>query len=345
VTSAPTVDLPARLDRHLREVVAVGAPASVLAVIVDGETVLACHGDPPPAEDTTFEIGSVTKTFTALLLAELTRTGEVRLDDPISAHLPPHAVPTDPRAESITLEQLATHCSGLPGLPANFDIPTDPVQLSNPYASYHLDDLYQATAAVELVTAPGAQIEYSNFGVGLLAQLLVNAAGQDYVELIRERVCLPLGLTDTNGRPRSDTAGGHDEHGRPTPPFEIPGLVGSGVLRSSPADLLRYLCALLDPESTPLAESLTMVQTPRKTVEGRESIGLAWKHRRFRFGDLVFHSGGTPGFTTFLGFCPNAGIGLLALRNATIGPTSPVIQSTYDLLKALAREQAGQGAP
>jgi hypothetical protein len=64
-----------------------------------------------------------------------------------------------------------------------------------------------------------------------------------------------------------------------------------------------------------------------------------WKHRRFRFGDLVFHGGGTPGFTTFLGFCPNAGIGLLTLRNATITPTNPFIQSTYDLLKALARER------
>jgi CubicO group peptidase (beta-lactamase class C family) len=344
VTSPPTTDLAARLAHQLAETVVIGAPAGVLAAIVDDRPVLARHGDPPPGDHTTFEIGSVTKTFTALLLAELARTGEVRLDDPISAHLPSHAVPRDRRAASVTLEQLATHSSGLPRLPGNFDVPTDPVRLSNPYADYHLDDLYRATADLELVTEPDTRVEYSNFGCGLLGQLLANAAGRNYVELVRERVGLPLGLTDTGGRPGPDTAAGHDLHSQPTPPFEIPGLVGSGVLRSSPADLLRYLRALLDPESTPLAESLRSVQTPRRVAEGRESIALVWKHRRFRFGDLVFHGGGTPGFTTFLGFCPNAGIGLLTLRNATITPTSPFIQSTYDLLKALARERAGLGA-
>ena len=341
MTSSPTLDLTTRLERLLRDAVVVGAPAGAVAAIVDGATVLACHGDPPPTEHTTFEIGSVTKTFTALLLAELARTGEVKYDDPISAHLPSHAVPREARAAAVTLEQLATHSSGLPHLPGNFDIPTDPVRLSNPYADYHLDDLYQATAALALVSDPGARVSYSNFGVGLLGRLLANAVGRKYVDLIRERICLPLGLTDTTGRPGPDTAVGHDLDGRPTPPFAMPGLAGSGVIRSSPTDLVRYLLALLEPESTPLAVSLRAVQTPRRVVEGRQSIGLVWNHRRFRFGDVVFHGGGTPGFTTFLGFCPGAGLGLVALRNATMPPDRAFVQGPYDLLKALARERAG----
>jgi CubicO group peptidase (beta-lactamase class C family) len=308
-------------------------------VTVDAETIVARHGEPPPGEHTTFEIGSVTKTFTALLLAELTRTGEVRFGDPISAHLPPHAIPTDARAATITLEQLATHSAGLPRLPDNLEVPTDRVRLSNPYATYHLDDLYEATATLNPVTEPGTRVDYSNFGVGLLGQLLANATGRAYPDLVRERVCQPLGLTDTAAHPGPDAADGHDEHGHPTPRFEIPALAGAGVLRSSQTGMLRYLRALLTPTSSPLAQALRAMQTPRMTVEGRQSIGLVWNHRRFKFGDLIFHNGATPGFTTFVGFCPHDQLGVLAVRNAALTPTSTFIQATYDLLKSLARER------
>ena len=192
MSSAPTGDMSTRLQHHLGEILADGAPAGVLGALLDGRTVLAAHGDPPPAADTPFEIGSVTKTFTALLLAELARTGDVHLQDPIRAHLPARAVPTDFHAASITLQQLATHCSGLPPYPPNVDIPTDPLQLENPFANYHLEDLYQHIADTQLTAAPGTQVQYSNFAVGLLAQLLANAVGQDYLDLVHERDADPL---------------------------------------------------------------------------------------------------------------------------------------------------------
>lgn len=330
-----------RLERHIAEVVVCGsAGVGALGVIVNGRPVLLRRGDPSPSENTTFEIGSVTKTLTALLLAELARTGDVRLHDPISAYLPLAAVPRKASAAAVTLEQLATHTSGLPPLPANFDFPNDPQRWRNPYSDYHLDDLYRATATLELIAEPGAQVAYSNFGIGLLGQLLANAAGHDYAELLVERICRPLGMTDTAAAPGLDTPTGHDLDGHPTPPFAIPGLAGSGVLRCSPGDLLCYVGALLNPESSPLAFSLRLVQTPRRVAEGRQSIGLVWNHRRFRFGDLIFHGGATAGFMTFVGFSPSASSAVFALRNGAQSDDNAFVQETYELLKFIAKERA-----
>jgi serine-type D-Ala-D-Ala carboxypeptidase/endopeptidase len=334
-------EVAARLEEHLARVVAAdGAPVAVVAVVIDGRITVARHGDRPPSDHTTFELGSVTKTFTALLLAELVRTGEVGLDDPISAHLPAHAVPADPIAAAVTLGQLATHSGGLPPLPANLAISTDPQWLLNPYADYLLEDLYRTTANLALESAPGTRVAYSNLGIGLLGQLLVNATGRDYPELVRGRVCDPLGLGDTAAYPGPHEVSGHKQ-GRPTPPFEMGALAGSGVLRSSPGDLTRYLRALLDPDGFALSEALRAVQTPRLPVRERHSIALVWNHRRFRFGDVLFHGGETVGSAAFVGFCPSARLGLFALSNSALTEDSVFIQHTYDLLKNLAKERIG----
>lgn len=113
--------------------------------------------------------------------------------DPISAYLPPHAIPLGTAAAGITLEQLATHTGGLPRIPANLEIPDVPGGHPDPYADYRLDDLYQATSSLELVSAPGTRVDYSTFGIGLLGQLLANAANRDYLDLVSDRVCVPLG--------------------------------------------------------------------------------------------------------------------------------------------------------
>jgi D-alanyl-D-alanine-carboxypeptidase/D-alanyl-D-alanine-endopeptidase len=339
VTSAGNTEAAARLEEHLARVVAAdGAPAAVVAAVVDGRVTVARHGDPPPSDHSTFELGSVTKTFTALLLAELVRTGEVGLDDPISAHLPAHAVPTDPTAAAVTLGQLATHSGGLPPLPANLAISTDPRWLLNPYAGYLLEDLYQTTANLALESAPGTRVAYSNLGIGLLGQILVNATGRDYPKLVREQICDPLSLDDTATYPGPHAVTGHKQ-GRPTPPFEMGALAGSGVLRSSPRDLTRYLRALLDPDGSALPEALRAVQTPRLPVQDRHNIALVWNHRNFRFGDVLFHGGATAGSAAFLGFCPPAQLGLFALSNSALTEDSVLIQHTYDLLKNLAKER------
>lgn len=326
------------LDQYLHEIVAADAPpAAVLAAITSTQTVITYSGHPRPDEHTTFELGSITKTFTALLLADMVHRGEVAYHDPISAYLPTIAVPCDELAASVTLIQLATHTSGLARMPANLQTPTHPTLLLNPFGDYRSEHLYHATEHLHLLSAPGAEYRYSNLGIGLLGHLLANAAHCDYPELIRERITSPLGMNDTMAYPGPRTATGH-QHGHPMPPLEMHALAGAGVLRSSPADLLRYLTALLKPESTPLAPALRAVTQPRVARQGRQSICLVWNHRRFRFGDVIFHSGGTPGFYAFTGLCSGSGDAVLALTNTMTSPDSRALQAPYDLLKYLARD-------
>ncbi|MDQ3762801.1 MAG: beta-lactamase family protein [Actinomycetota bacterium] len=196
--TCPATDLSACLNAPLQAIVAAArAPAAVLAAVTSEQTAVACHGDPAPDAHTVFELGSITKTFTALLLAEMVTRGEVAYDDPITAYLPREARPRRATDAPITLAHLATHTAGLPRIPANLYPKALPAWWTNPYAHYHLDDLYRATARIRARHHPGARVSYSNFGVGLLGQLLANAAAADYRDLVLDRVCHPLGMTDT----------------------------------------------------------------------------------------------------------------------------------------------------
>lgn len=330
--------LSGRLDASLRTIASISrAPAAVLVVVTGGETAISCHGDSAPDAHTIFELGSITKTFTALLLAEMVSRGEIGYDDPITAYLPPEARPRRARVPPVTLVQLATHTAGLPRLPANLYLRALPGWRTNPYARYRLDDLYHATARIRTRHRSGARVRYSNFGVGLLGQLLANAVGEDYRDLILDRVCRPLRMTGTLTGPGPLCATGY-RRGRPMPAWDMDALAPAGTLRSSATDLLRYLQAELRPEGTPLADALRATQIPRAAAKGKDRICLGWNHRSSRHGDLFFHSGGTRGFTAFLGFCPQTGTGVAALVSTTPTYRRNMIPTAYSLFKALIRE-------
>lgn len=352
MTSTRT-DLAGWLDAPLRAMAAAShGPATVLAALWGGERggserAVACHGTPAWHTDTAvdahtlFELGSVTKTFTALLLAEMAVRGEVGYDDPITAYLPSGALPRRTAAESITLAHLATHTGGLPRAPANLLLRAVSTWWTNPYAGYRLNDLYRATTRIRPRHPPGTRVRYSNFGVGLLGQLLANAAGRDYPGLVIDRVCHPLGLTETRAVADPGCASGY-HRARPVPPWEMNALAAAGSLRSSATDLLRYLDAQLHPQATPLTDALRAVQTPRVTRaagRGQDSICLVWNHRAFRRYELFFHSGATRGFTAFLGFCRQADVGVIALTNGSWTWRDTVIPTAYALLKTLTKER------
>ncbi len=148
--------------------------------------------------DTIFEIGSVTKVFTSLLLADMVNRKEVTLDDPAAKYLPENVKMPERGGKSITLLDLSTHTSGLPRLPSNMKF-KDP---RNPYADYSVDDLYQFLSSYTLRHDPGSdqkgsEFEYSNLGGGLLGHLLANRAGTDYESLIGSRITGPLSMPDT----------------------------------------------------------------------------------------------------------------------------------------------------
>src|ERR1700685_4616941 len=151
-------------------------------------------GDKRPLDgDTLFEIGSITKVFTSLLLADMAQRGEVRLDDPIAKYVPATAKIPQRDGQQITLVDLATHTSGLPRMPTNFN-PKDP---ANPYIDYTEDQLYTFLSSYELTRDVGVKFVYSNLGFGLLGQGLARRNGTDYETLVETRICEPLGMKST----------------------------------------------------------------------------------------------------------------------------------------------------
>jgi|SRR5271165_401631 len=267
--------------------------------------------------DTVFEIGSVTKVFTSLLLSDMVQHGEVALSDPVAKYLPAGVKVPERAGRSITLEDLSTHTSGLPRLPANL-APKDP---SNPYADYSVEQLYTFLSSFQLTRDIGSQYEYSNVGGGLLGHALARRAGMDYEALVRSRICQPLGMTSTGITLSPDQkarfATGHNDKMDPVSNWDLPTLAGAGALRSSVNDLLVFLAANLGYTKSPLAPAMAaMLKVRRPTGVSGLDIALGW-HVFTRNGtEIVWHNGGTGGFRSFVGFDPKSRVGVVVLSNA-----------------------------
>jgi D-alanyl-D-alanine-carboxypeptidase/D-alanyl-D-alanine-endopeptidase len=203
-------------------------------------------GDPRTLDgDTIFEIGSISKVFTCLVLADMVSRKEVTLDDPAAKYLPEHVRMPQRSGRPITLLDLATHSSGLPGAPGNMNR-KDP---ANPYADYSVDDLYEFLSSYTLPRDPGSEVEYSNLGAGLLGHVLSFRAGTDYESIVRNRITQPLGMPDTgitlSSSQKQSMATGHNTMLAPVANWDLPTLAGAGALRSSANDMLTFLEAFL----------------------------------------------------------------------------------------------------
>jgi CubicO group peptidase (beta-lactamase class C family) len=275
-------------------------------------------GDSRPLNgDTVFEIGSVTKVFTSLLLADMVQRGEVALSDPVAKYLPGDVKVPGRNGHVITLLDLATHTSGLPRLPTNF-APKDP---TNPYADYSIAQLYQFLSGYVLPREIGSQYEYSNLGGGLLGHLLARRAGMDYEALIRSRITGPLGMTNTSVTLSTDQQGrlavGHNDKLAAVPNWDLPTLAGAGALRSTANDLLTFLAANLGMTQSPLTSAMTTMLTARRpTGSPGLDVALAWHIFARNGDDLIWHNGGTGGYRSFVGYDPKAKVGVVVLSNA-----------------------------
>lgn len=296
-------------------------PGIVLAFLdADGSTRVISHGDggpggPPLGPHSAFEIGSITKTFTATLLADMVARGEMALDDPVQRYLPPDVTVPTWNGREITLLDLATHHSGLPRMPDNF-APADP---ENPYADYTTERLYAFLSGHQLRREPGSEYEYSNLAMGLLGHVIERAAGMDYETLVRERILEPLGMHTTGVALRGDLAGamtqGHNGLGEVVPYWDVTALVGAGGLRSNAEDMLRYVAAQLGAPTSSIEQAMRMTHEPRVEMEDGESHGLGWGIRTFDGRRMLAHGGGTAGYSTFVGFDPGIGVGVVMLTN------------------------------
>ena len=300
------------------------ATGLVVGVLEDGAMRVIAYGsaDGPGSRPldgrTIFEIGSVTKVFTAALLADMVRHGDVRLDQPVAELLPKGTKVPERDGRKITLLDLATHRSGLPRMPTNFA----PKDSTNPYADYTVERLYSFLAGYSLPRAIGERYEYSNLGFGLLGHALARRGNRDYEALLIERVLAPLGLNDTRatltGEMKSRLAVGHDPAGRAVPNWELGALAGAGALHSSADDLLRFLAANLDTSSKAILTDLRLTRRPRVHAASDDvEIGLAWHIIHHPTGDIVLHNGGTGGYHSVIGFETQRRLGVVVLANSS----------------------------
>jgi len=273
-------------------------------------------GDAIVDGDSVFEIGSVTKVFTTELLADMVAKGEVKLDDPVAKYLLATVKVPTYNGRQITLQDLATQSSGLPRLPDNL-VPADG---ANPYADYTVEQLYTFLSGYTLTRDIGAQYEYSNLGMGLLGHALALKAGTNYEALVTQRLCRPLGMTNTSitlsAAAKKRLAIGHNKVGLAVSNWDIPTLAGAGALRSTVNDMLKFVAANLTLSNTDLKAAMESAQSPRRDVSKGMKLGLGWHIATSYGAELVWHNGATGGYHSFIGFDKKRQRGVVVLSNS-----------------------------
>ena len=289
----------------------------------DGRRRVVAYGDPGPGQpaldgSSVFEIGSISKVFTATVLAELVQEGKVKLTDPVQKYLPSSVHVPSRNGKQITLGSLSEQNSGLPRLPSNFH----PANPANPYADYGAQQLYEFLSGYTLPRDPGAEFEYSNVGVGLLGHALALATGKSYEELERTRVWAPLAMEHTaitlTPWMKSHLALGHDEQGNVVPNWDLTVLAGAGAIRSTTNDMLKFAEANLHPERGALQQAMAFAHEERAPAGSPQMrIGLNWMNLHAGADTIVWHNGGTGGYRSFLGLLPSRKMAVVILTNST----------------------------
>jgi serine-type D-Ala-D-Ala carboxypeptidase/endopeptidase len=258
--------------------------------------------------DTRFEIGSVTKIFTGLILADMAVRKEIDLDTPLGSLL------DIPAASAVTLRSLAAHTSGMPRNCAGPRLASLLTVQPNPYRDIGLDRVAAALAR-NPPPVPGT-FRYSNVGYQLLAAALAAAAGTTWPCLLQQRICGPLGMTATSMNPDENTARGHDKAGFLLPYSDYALLPGAIGLLSTAADLGRFLQAQLYPWSTPLWPAIRLSRTLQAGPQ--RAAGLGWRLSISGATTLAWHEGLTSGFSALLAVIdtPEAARGLAILTNS-----------------------------
>ncbi|MGD0189212.1 MAG: serine hydrolase [Rhizomicrobium sp.] len=332
VTPAFAVPLPS--DTEILQMLSVrvdlqkGATGIVVGIAQPGGNRIVAYGtrgltDKSPVDgNTVFDAGSITKVFTALLLADMVERHEVTLDEQVQTLLPADRV-TIPvfQGRQITLADLATHTADLPLRPTN--LPSkDPV---NPYAGYTEDQLYAFLSAFKLKQPPGTHYEYSNVGYGLLGVALARHENSDYANLVARRITGPLGMTDTRIVPAETAlareAVPYDKDLKPVPHEDEGVLEAAGSYRSTANDLLKLLDVALGFRRSPLKASLDMMTKVRRPggMQPSTFIALAWNVYDDDGREIIYKNGSVNGYRAFMGYDVKAHLGIVALANAQTG--------------------------
>ncbi len=323
VAPVQIAELKAVLDRDLAGALKQGALAPetgggvAIGMVQHGTRRILVYG--PVKENSIFEIGSISKTFTGLILAQMVEQHKVTLDEPVRELLP-RGTAAKPEGAEITLLDLATQHSGLPRMPDNFH-PADP---QDPYADYHAANLYEFISKHGLAKPASTSFNYSNLGLGLLGQALANRAQTTYPELLKMEITEPLGMHDTvvklSAEQEKRFAEGHTAQHKAAHAWALDALAGAGAIRSTAGDMLTYLEAQLHPDSVKragtLASALEMSHELRADAGPSMKVALAWLYETET--GSYWHNGGTGGFSSYALFNPKEDYAVVVLFNTTL---------------------------
>ena len=263
-------------------------------------------------EKTIYEIGSISKVFTSLLLAEMVAEGKMNLDDPIEKYLPNVQVP-DYKGVKITLKHLATHNSGLPRLPVNLNLGGNP---ENPYAHYDEKMLLDFLGKYKLLSEPGTKHEYSNLGAGLLGYILAKENGMSLEDLFYEKVGERIFADNTKinltKEQKEQLALGH-AGGDIVPNWDFQdALAGGGAFKSNVSEMLSFLFLQLNLGENDRTSATELTQQLQAEVD--QKMGLGW---HFYQENIRWHNGGTGGYRSFCGIDLEKNRGVVVLSNST----------------------------
>lgn len=281
-----------------------------------------------PGNDAIFEIGSISKTFTATLLAYYANEHKLFLTDPITKYLP-DSLAADTTLQHITLQMLANHTSGLPRLPNNLLV--NNATIINPYESYSKQDLFTCLKGCKLQSVPGDKYSYSNLGAGLLAVILERVSGRSYEQMITDIICKPLVMNSTVIHPDSSQklreVSVYNDNGAKIIMWGFDALSGAGAIRSTSHDMLLYAQENLQDDKTNISKAITLTHTI--TYDKEMTVGLGWHMTKEAGMNYYWHNGATGGCTSYMAFIPEKNTAVVVLSNSA----ASVDDTGIDLLK------------
>jgi serine-type D-Ala-D-Ala carboxypeptidase/endopeptidase len=329
--------LAARVDALAQPLVDDGLTVGMVIGVLQGDQSwirgygeIALGGGQRPGADTVYEIGSVSKVFTGILLADAEKRELVNLDDSVADVLPVELEFPLFKDQPIRLWHLSTHTSGLPRMPRNLK----PKDSEAPYEDYTMELLYEFLEGYRLRRAPGKTFMYSNLGVGLLGNCLAMAQDLSYEQLLAERIAGPLGLKSTgielSESMKARLAPGYDVDRQPKPNWDMPVFNGAGGIRSDMTDMLRFARANLHPDETPIEEALILAQEIKHKDERGTQIALGWLAASG--GATRWHNGQTGGYHTYLCIWPDKDCAVALFANTTWGHMTTCADSVLLML-------------
>lgn len=332
--------IPVAVSDNIKARVDNGVNTGIVVGIIDADGsryysygVKSLESKEPVNEYSVFEIGSITKTFTGILLADMVIKGEVKLDDPLQNYLPAGITAPTRNGATIKLVQMSNHTSSLPRMPDNFN----PANPANPFADYSEKQVYDFLNTYKLTRDIGSEYEYSNYAAGLLGHVMATKKGVTYEKLMIDVIAKPLNLNDTRialtPKMKTNLAMGHSE-GVEVENWDLTSLAGAGAIRSNAVDMLKYVSANMGKAKTNLYPAMQLSHKNSRVEGSSPMVGLGWHKTGSAELEIIWHNGGTGGHRTFTGFTKGGDKGVVVLSNSNasvddigmhlLNPTSPL---------------------